>query len=67
MMELSGQLLCCLPNAYILENIDGGSLSDLRALAAPIRIADGWFTPPDQPGHGIVFDRDRLAAHSVEA
>jgi hypothetical protein len=27
MMELSGQLLCCLPNGHILENIDGGSLT----------------------------------------
>jgi len=67
MMELSGQLLCCLPNAHILENIDGGSLSDLEALAEPIRIEDGWFTPPDVPGHGILFDRDRLAAYAVTA
>jgi L-alanine-DL-glutamate epimerase-like enolase superfamily enzyme len=67
MMELSGQLLCCLPNAHILESIDGGSLSDLGALALPIRISDGWFTPPEQPGHGIVFDRDVLAAHAVGA
>ena len=49
MMELSGQLLCCLPNAYILENIDGGSLTDLGALAKPIRIDDGYFTPPTGP------------------
>jgi Enolase C-terminal domain-like len=46
MMELSGQLLCCPPNAHILEKIDGGSLTDLGALAEPIRIEDGWFTPP---------------------
>jgi L-alanine-DL-glutamate epimerase-like enolase superfamily enzyme len=65
MMELSGQLLCCLPNAHILESIDGGSLTDLQALAKPIRIEDGWFTPPERPGHGILFDRDRLAAHAV--
>jgi L-alanine-DL-glutamate epimerase-like enolase superfamily enzyme len=30
-----------------------------------MRIEDGWFTPPDQPG--IVFDRAALAAHTVEA
>jgi L-alanine-DL-glutamate epimerase-like enolase superfamily enzyme len=65
MMELSGQLLCCLPGAYILESIDGGSLTDLKALAEPIRIADGWFTPPQRPGHGILLDRDYLAAHAV--
>ena len=67
MMELSGQLLCCLPNAHILENIDGGSLTDLGALAEPIRISDGCITPPDRPGHGIIFDRDVLAAHAVDA
>ena len=49
MMELSGQLLCCLPNAHIFENVDGGSLTDLGALVEPIRIEDGWFTPPDGP------------------
>jgi L-alanine-DL-glutamate epimerase-like enolase superfamily enzyme len=67
MMELSGQLLCCLPNAHILESIDGGSLSDLGALALPVRISDGMFTPPAVPGHGIVFDREVLAAHAVGA
>lgn len=67
MMELSGQLLCCLPNAHILENIDGGSLADLEALVEPIMIVDGYFTPPDRPGHGILFDRERLAAYAVIA
>ena len=66
MMELSGQLLCCLPHGHILENIDGGSLTDLGALSEPIRIEDGHFTPPDAPGHGILFDRAALAAHAVE-
>ncbi|HEX3210890.1 MAG TPA: mandelate racemase/muconate lactonizing enzyme family protein, partial [Geminicoccaceae bacterium] len=65
MMELSGQLLCCLPNAHILESIEGGSLTELGVLAPPIRIADGWFAPPDRPGHGILFDRDVLAAYAV--
>ncbi|HSA79408.1 MAG TPA: mandelate racemase/muconate lactonizing enzyme family protein [Geminicoccaceae bacterium] len=67
MMELSGQLLCCLSNAYILESIDGGSLSDLGALAEPITIQDGYFTPPHRPGHGIELDRDHLAAHALAA
>jgi L-alanine-DL-glutamate epimerase-like enolase superfamily enzyme len=38
-----------------------------RGLAEPIRIEDGWFTPPDQPGHGIAFDRATLAAHTADA
>jgi L-alanine-DL-glutamate epimerase-like enolase superfamily enzyme len=65
MMELTGQVLCCLPNAYILENIDGGSLSDLKALAEPIRIVDGYYTPQARLGHGIVFDRDYLKQHAA--
>jgi len=66
MMELTGQVLCCLPNSYILENIDGGSLTDLRALVRPFKIVDGWFTPPaDVLGHGIEFDREALKRHAV--
>jgi L-alanine-DL-glutamate epimerase-like enolase superfamily enzyme len=66
MMELSGQVLCALPNAHILENIDGGSLTDLKALEEPILIEDGWFTPPSgRIGHGIAFDRGYLRAHEV--
>lgn len=29
--------------------------------------ANGHFTPPDAPGHGIVFNRVVLAAHTVDA
>jgi L-alanine-DL-glutamate epimerase-like enolase superfamily enzyme len=66
MMELSGQVLCALPNAHILENIDGGSLTDLKALREPILIEDGYFTPPaGKIGHGLEFDRDYLRAHEV--
>lgn len=66
MMELTGQVLCCLPNAYILENIDGGSLSDLNALTEPMRLVDGYFIPPNRIGHGIEFNRDYLKQHAVQ-
>jgi L-alanine-DL-glutamate epimerase-like enolase superfamily enzyme len=66
MMELTGQVLCALPNAHILENIDGGSLTDLKALEEPILIEDGYFRPPvGRIGHGIAFDRTYLKAHEV--
>ncbi len=65
MMEISGQLLCCLPNGHIVENIDGGSFTDIKALAEPIQVQDGFFVASDRIGHGIVFDRDFLAQHAV--
>lgn len=65
MTELAGQVLCCVPNPCILENIDGGSLTELKALAEPMPLVDGFFRPPTQPGHGLVFDRDYLARHAV--
>jgi L-alanine-DL-glutamate epimerase-like enolase superfamily enzyme len=65
MMEISGQLLCCLPNGHIVENIDGGSLTDIEALAEPIEVRNGFFASSDKVGHGIVFDRDFLARHAV--
>ena len=66
MMEITGQVLCALPNAHILESIDGGSLTDLKALEEPILIEEGWFTPPaGRIGHGIAFDRAYLKAHEV--
>jgi L-alanine-DL-glutamate epimerase-like enolase superfamily enzyme len=65
MMELSGQILCCLPNGHILEHIDGGSLTELSALTEPMRIVDGYFTPPKRIGHGIEFDRAYLKKHAI--
>jgi hypothetical protein len=43
------------------------SLTDLGALAEPIRIIEGYFTPPDRPGHGIIFDRPVLVAQCPAA
>lgn len=65
LFELSGQLLCCIPNAHILEDVEGGSLGELGVLSTAISIKDGMFTPPANPGHGIVFDRERLARHRL--
>ena len=66
MMELSGQVLCTLANGHILENIDGGSLTDLKALRpGAAGIVDGWFTPGEKPGHGLEFDLDTFARHAV--
>jgi L-alanine-DL-glutamate epimerase-like enolase superfamily enzyme len=65
MLELSAHVLCAVPNAYIAEDTDGGSLSALKALRKPIPIVDGHFTPSDMPGHGLDFDREYMEKHRV--
>src|SRR5690606_3541923 len=67
MMELAGQLLCCLPHGHILEHIDRGSLTNLRRPRRADPDRERHFTPPDRPGHAILFDRAVLAAHAVES
>jgi L-alanine-DL-glutamate epimerase-like enolase superfamily enzyme len=64
-MELSGQLLCSVPAAYLVEDLDGMSLTDLGALKREIRIEGGMYRPPTVPGHGLEFDFDRLAQFRV--
>lgn len=62
MMEITGQLLCCLPTGHVLEDVEGGSLSELGALKQEIRVKNGMFRPINRPGHGVEFDFDRIAA-----
>jgi L-alanine-DL-glutamate epimerase-like enolase superfamily enzyme len=64
--ELSAPILCCLPNAYIAENTDGGSLSALKALRTPVPVVDGYMIPSDLPGHGLDWDREYFEKHRVE-
>lgn len=60
MLELTGQLLCCIPNGQVLEDVEGGSFRELGILQEDVGVERGSFTPPVRPGHGIVFDRSRL-------
>jgi hypothetical protein len=62
MMELSLPLLCGVPNGFMLEDVAGGSLTELGLLERPIATKDGVGVPSDMPGHGIVFDKSALAA-----
>lgn len=66
MLELSGQLLCCIPNGLVLEDVEGGSFRELGILAEDVGVEGGVFTPPERPGHGIVFDRERLSRHATD-
>lgn len=63
-MELSAHVLCAVPNALCAEETDGGTLTELGVIEAQAP-RGGVFTPPATPGHGLVFDRARLAATAV--
>lgn len=60
MMEISLQLLCGVANAFMLEDVVGGSFSSLGLLAAPIETVNGRGVPSDRPGLGLLFDDDAL-------
>jgi L-alanine-DL-glutamate epimerase-like enolase superfamily enzyme len=62
MMELSLPLLCAVPNGFMLEDVVGGSLTELGLLEHPIATREGVGTPLDVPGHGIVFNKTALEA-----
>jgi L-alanine-DL-glutamate epimerase-like enolase superfamily enzyme len=65
MLEITGQLLCCIPNARILEDVEGGSFRELGILVKDVGVKGGSFLPPSEPGHGIIFDRTILAPHEL--
>jgi hypothetical protein len=64
-LEISGLLHCAVPNALLLEDVEGGSLSELNVLRHPIQVEDSFFVPPSVPGHGITFDWETLARWEV--
>lgn len=66
MMELSIHLLCGVPNGYLLEDVEGGGLSDLGLLEQQIRVTNGMAVPAERPGHGIIFDGDALKRYEVD-
>ena len=66
MMELSLHLLCGVQNSFMLENVVGGSLTELGLLETPIEVKDGMGVPSELPGHGIVFDQEALSKHLLD-
>jgi L-alanine-DL-glutamate epimerase-like enolase superfamily enzyme len=65
LMELSLHLLCGVPNGFMLEDVVGGSLTELGLLAEPIVVREGVGTPPARPGHGMVFEWAAFRAHRL--
>lgn len=61
--EISVHLLASLPNGSYAEqhayNLD-------RYLKRPLVVRDGAFLVPEEPGHGLEFDRDRLAPYRID-
>ena len=47
-MELSIHALCAVPNGLILEDLQGGSLTELGLLAEPWRVSNGVGVPPPE-------------------
>ena len=64
-VELTVHGLCAVPNGLILEDLKGGSLTDLGMLAEPWRVENGWGVPPSRPGHGYVWDEAALKRFKV--
>jgi L-alanine-DL-glutamate epimerase-like enolase superfamily enzyme len=65
MMELSLHLLCGVQNGFMLEDVVGGSLTELGLLAEPIQVERGIGTPSQRPGHGIVLDWAAVRNHRL--
>lgn len=65
MMELSIHALCAVPNGLVLEDLKGGSLTDLGILVEPIQVNNGGLAPASRPGHGIVLDSKALSRYQV--
>lgn len=67
MMELSLHMLCGVTNGYMLENVVGGSFTELGLLVHPIAVENGVGIPSALPGHGIVFDPNALQPHLLDS
>jgi L-alanine-DL-glutamate epimerase-like enolase superfamily enzyme len=62
LMELHVSLVCAVPNAPLLEYIP--QLDPITRSHLVIR--DGTALPPDEPGVGVDWDWDAIAAHRIE-
>lgn len=67
MMELSLHLLCGVQNSFMLENVVGGSFTELGLLEEPIIVKDAIGIPSNRPGHGLIFNKAALKAHELSS
>lgn len=62
LMELQVQLAAAVPNGIFVEHIP--QLSPV--LEEKLVLNDGYFTPPARPGHGILFNHEKLKYYEVQ-
>jgi len=55
--EVSAHLLAATPTAHWIEYVDWA----VPVLQEPLRVVDGYVTPPDLPGAGLVWDAHAVA------
>jgi L-alanine-DL-glutamate epimerase-like enolase superfamily enzyme len=63
--EISGMVLAASPHGIFVEDVDGGSLTDLGVIRDFDAFRDGHYELSDAPGHGLVFDTENLDAHAI--
>jgi L-alanine-DL-glutamate epimerase-like enolase superfamily enzyme len=63
--EFSIHLACAIPNIHSVEQVPTCSLASAGALRNPLTVQDGYFIPPEGPGHGFELDEHRLREFEV--
>ena len=61
LMDLHVHLSAAVPHSLFVEYIP--SLDPV--LSDTLTLNDGHFSPPDRPGHGILFDKQKLAKYQI--
>jgi mandelate racemase len=57
--EVSAHLLAATPTAHWVEYVDWAD----PVLEQPLRVADGYVTPPDRPGTGLAWNADAVSRY----
>ena len=61
LMDLHVHLSAAVPNSLFVEYIPSLDL----VLKDTLTLSDGCFSPPDRPGHGILFDYEKLKQYRI--
>lgn len=64
--EISGMVLASSDQGIFVEDVDGGSLTDLGVIRNFDQFSGGVYSLTDTPGHGLEFDFESLDAHALK-